>query len=299
MTDDQRLAIARRKLYGEWRRADLQRALNIKQTKAGNLIREWEIAGYITVRYSSTAQVCAWAADEPMSGTAQTDGQIPPHTPASARKEPSVSLRDAAIGVRVLVVVVLAVVVLLPLGAALLNWRPTVVEHPANVPAISPTIPATSTPERHVPTFWAPNGEPSGEVPVSACGPIQARYGMAWGQLLDQKWVRIWDCFGADPAQVADLAPTPTARVEVVYQQIPVHSPPPAPAPTAAPQPTAAPADVVQVSEPRPVEPGGSYLVCHPQDGCICSTVPGPYQGDWRVVLSDISEEMCMREAGW
>jgi hypothetical protein len=213
-----------------------------------------------------------------------------------------VSLRDAAIGFRVLAVVVIALVVMAPLGAALLNWRPAVVEHPANVPAISPTFPATSTPERHVPTFWAPNGEPSGEVPVSACGPIQARYGMAWGQLPDQKWVRIWDCFGADPAQVADLAPTPTARVEVVYEQVPVRLPAPVPAPTAAPQPTPAPqpADVVQVSEePRSIEPGGSYLVCHSTEGCVCSVVSGPYKKDWRVVLADISEEMCMREAGW
>jgi hypothetical protein len=176
------------------------------------------------------------------------------------------------------------------------------VEYPANVPDISPTIAVTLPPERHVPTFWAPNGEPSGEVPVSACGPIQARYGMAWGQLPDRRWVRIWDCFGADPAQVADLAPTPTARVEVVYQQVPVHIPHPAPAPTAAPQPTPAPqpADVVQVSEePRPIEPGGSYLVCHPQDGCVCSPVSGPYQNGWKVVLSDISRETCEREAGW
>jgi hypothetical protein len=106
-----------------------------------------------------------------------------------------------------------------------------------------------------------------------------------------------------DFAQVPDLAPTPTARVEVVYQQVPVHIAPPAlaPVPTAAPQPTPAPqpADVVQVSEPRPIEPGGSYLVCHPQDGCVCSTVPGPYQNEWRVVLSDISRETCEREAGW
>jgi hypothetical protein len=195
--------------------------------------------------------------------------------------------------------VALALVVLLPAGAALLNWRPAVVEHPANAPAISPTFPATLTPERHVPTFWAPNGEPSGEVPVSACAPIQARYGMAWGQLPDQKWVRIWDCFGADPAQVANLAPTPTARV--VYQQVPVHIPPPAPVPTAAPQPTPPPqpADAVQVSEPRPIEPGGSYLVCHPTEGCVCSVVSGPYENGWAVVLSDISRETCEREAGW
>jgi hypothetical protein len=305
MTDDQRLAIARRELDGEWRRADLQRVLNIKQTKAGNLIREWEIAGHIVVQYSGTTQVCAWATEEPVSRTAQTDGQMPPSVHANAREDAAVSLRDAAIGFRVLAVVVIALVVMAPLGAALPNWRPAVVEHPANVPDISPTYPATSTPEpRTIPAYWAPGGAYAGDVALPEPGDVVAHWGASWvnvGTPEAPRWVRAGDWLGVDFAQVPDLAPTPTARVQVVYEQVPVRLPAPVPAPTAAPQPTPVPqpADVVQVSEPRPIEPGGSYLVCHPQEGCVCSTVPGPYENDWRVVLSDISRETCEREAGW
>jgi hypothetical protein len=225
--------------------------------------------------------------------------------PASAREDAAVSLRDAAIGFRVLAVVALALVVLLPAGAALLNWRPAVVEHPANAPAISPTIPATLTPEpRTIPAYWAPGGAYAGDVALPEPGDVVAHWGASWvnvGTPGAPRWVRAGDWLGVDFAQVPDLAPTPTARVEVVYQQVPVHSPPPAPVPTAAPQPTppSQPADVVQVSEPRPIEPGGSHLVCHPTEGCVCSTVSGPYENDWRVVLANISRETCEREAGW
>jgi hypothetical protein len=314
MTDAEILDIARHYLPGEWTRADLQRVLrdhaqlDVKNTKAGEIIKGWKTAGHAYDK-DPRRYTYAWT-DEPdsVSRTAQTDGQMPPHAPARAREEPAVSLRDAAIGFRVLAVVALALVVLLPLGAALLNWRPAVVEHPANVPDISPTFPATSTPEpRTIPAYWAPGGAYAGDVALPQPGDVVAHWGASWvnvGTPEAPRWVRAGDWLGVDFAQVPDLAPTPTARVQVVYQQVPVHIAPPAPAPvpTAAPQPTPAPqpADVVQVSEePRILEPGGSYLVCHPTEGCACSAISGPYKNDWRVVLSDISRETCEREAGW
>jgi hypothetical protein len=311
MTDAEILDIARHYLPGEWTRADLQRVLrdhaqlDVKNTKAGEIIKGWKTAGHAYDK-DPRRYTYAWT-DEPdsVSRTAQTDGQMPPHAPARAREEPAVSLRDAAISFRVLAFVVIALVVMAPLGAALLNWRPAVVEHPANVPDISPTYPATSTPEpRTIPAYWAPGGAYAGDVALPQPGDVVAHWGASWvnvGTPEAPRWVRAGDWLGVDFAQVPDLAPTPTARVQVVYEQVPVRLPAPVPVPTAAPQPTPAPqpADAVQVSEPRSIEPGGSYLVCHPQEGCVCNTVPGPYKNDWRVVLSDISRETCEREAGW
>jgi hypothetical protein len=231
---------------------------------------------------------------------------MPPSVHANAREDTAISLRDAAIGFRVLAVVALAGVVLFLLAQELPNWRPAVVEHPANVPAISPTYPATLTPEpRTIPAYWAPGGAYAGDVALPEPGDVVAHWAASWvnvGTPEAPRWVRAGDWLGVDFAQVPDLAPTPTARVQVVYEQVPVRLPAPVPAPTVAPQPTPAPqpADVVQVSEePRSIEPGGSYLVCHPQEGCVCSTISGPYENDWRVVLSDISRETCEREAGW
>jgi hypothetical protein len=139
---------------------------------------------------------------------------------------------------------------------------------------------------------------------------VIARYGL-WinvGTPHAARWVRSSDWLGFDVALVPDLQPTPTARVRVVYQEIPVPAPASAAAPasTAAPalptttpeQPAAAAEIPIAETHARSLDPGVMTLACN-ETGCYCvNTARNPNIPEGTVVvLSGLSPEACRREA--
>jgi hypothetical protein len=281
---------ARDKLRGEWKRADLMQLLDIKTSKASDLIGRWKdmracerVPGTRDRwRWCEAAAAAADAAPDSLSEDTQTATQTRPdvRTPRPFGLPVSVLLGLTAQAFA-LVLAVVVVVLLRPTGEREMAQAPTVVQ--TTTPTQFPTTTSSRVadePKIAAPVVarYAPDGDIFGTLQPGTAYHVVARYDTAWVQLSTYDgllWVSTDALPGAFLPGLPDLRvpdPTATARVIVEQVEVPVYvnlpaqpappPPPPAVPPPAAPVPTAPPTPTV-TPQPMPTEAGLDTLFVH------------------------------------
>jgi hypothetical protein len=228
---------ARDQLKGDWKRADLERVLHIKKSKAAEKIRFW-LDENIAEPVPGLPYVYRWtdaAAESENPG--EYDSQPARQSRADVRApRPSgvPMLVKASAGLSAASAIALMVLAYIMATSAPQSQARQPLIEPTAIPTQLPT--ATATALATIPAWWAPGGDPAPGVDPATIRDYTGRYG-DYVQVNGDLWIPVQHAAGVNLPSLPDLRPpepTPTARIVIeqvpVYVEVPAPTHPPAPA---------------------------------------------------------------------
>jgi hypothetical protein len=222
---------ARDQLKGEWKRADVERVLHIRKSKAAEKIRFW-LNENIAEPVPGLDYVYRWTST---TAEAENSGQYNSQPACQSRADvraPRSSgvpmLVKASAGLSAASAIAMIVLVyIMATGAPQSQARQPLIE-PTAIPTQLPT--ATATAPATIPAWWSPGGDPAHPINVSSIRDYTGRYG-DYVQVNGDLWIPVQHATGVNLPSLPDLRPPePTPTAWVVVEQVPVYVEVPAPA---------------------------------------------------------------------